>query len=294
MKTALLRSLGILIWICATVSVAGAQPANNQGYFMPPPKIIEVPEVSEVPIELPAVETEPVEPQPVVEKPLVEEPQDVAEPEMVDMAQEESHPQSVAIVQDYMDQVKVEDTLASMASLRAVLTKTDEQVHNVVNAMNFLAETNEADRLMDNPLTKQFKKFIQEIEKTQTHIEALRDASGTMEEQAAAYFAAWESNLESFNNNSIRNRSRRRLTVTQRDFDQIMREVDRLKTKIEPFLAQLVDTRNFLNYDLNIEAIDSISDVFKKINTESERNLEQIATVVEKLDALSTSMSPRK
>ncbi len=198
------------------------------------------------------------------------------------------------IIQDYLDQVKVEDTLSSMASLRAVLTKTDEQISSVITAIDQLSEQNEIAELMGNPLTKQFKKFIREIEKTATYINAVIDAALTMQESGTAYFNAWEKSLEEFNNTSIRNRSRRRLSLMQRDFDQISRDVDRLKSKLEPFLAQLQDIRNFLNYDLNAEAIASISDLFTRTGTEAGRIHGQISSAIGKLDVLSTAMSPNK
>ncbi len=86
-----------------------------------------------------------------------------------------------------------------------------------------------------------------------------------VEDVAQALFEEWQDELEQYSNAKLKRDSQRKLSATQRQFDQLLRSMRRSESKMDPVLTALNDNVLYLKHNLNAQAIAAIKGEFTSL-----------------------------
>lgn len=135
--------------------------------------------------------------------------------------------------------------------------------------------------LMANPkkdMTPQFTRFSQEFDALEAKVEKAAEQRATTETTIEEQFLTWEENLKKLRDEELRGRAAERRAATEATYSEIQQKLTALKKVGGPFMADLTDTRRYLNDDLTKEGIEIIRPT-------AERVFDRKSTVMEHLDA---------
>lgn len=119
--------------------------------------------------------------------------------------------------------------------------------------------------LAEGDLLQRYREFNLELrsgEEGAARIERLLlDVNGSAE----AYFAVWESTLETIQNERLRKQSAKRLETTRERVGDVIDRGQAARDSLLPLLAAMRDHATFLGNDLNSESIAILSDEKRKL-----------------------------
>jgi hypothetical protein len=93
--------------------------------------------------------------------------------------------------------------------------------------------------------------FMQALESSEKHAEALRGYVGPMRHAAQPFFDRWSTDLNAFTNAGMRRRSQARLTEARKRYDAVVAAVEPVQTGFDAFNLGLRDVALFLSHDFN-------------------------------------------
>lgn len=86
-----------------------------------------------------------------------------------------------------------------------------------------------------------------------------------VEDVADALFAEWAEELEQYTSTSLKRESSKKLNLTKRQFDQLLRSMRSAENKMEPVLSSLKDNVLYLKHNLNAQAVTAIKGEFTNL-----------------------------
>lgn len=161
----------------------------------------------------------------------------------------------VAIVDDLVTRVERVHVDAELAKERTAL------------AIDSLRALVTLDFGRDGDAVQSFAAFVESIDAAEQQADALRSSVAQMKESAALMFDRWESNIDSFQNETLRAHSQTRLQETQRYYDAIVAAVDPAQSSCDVFNSSLRDHALFLEHDFNATSIATIADGVRDLRT---------------------------
>lgn len=106
--------------------------------------------------------------------------------------------------------------------------------------------------------TKTFGVFQEAIESSEQQTLAFRNSIGPMKESAESVFLRWTSDLESFGNSRMRQRSQSRLDDTRARYQGVLTSAQAVLVSLESFNSDINDQALFLASDLNAASVAAI------------------------------------
>ncbi len=100
-----------------------------------------------------------------------------------------------------------------------------------------------------------FKTFEESIAASVDQQESFQDAIADLQGSAKPFFEGWSTGLESFNSQSIRIQSRKRMEETRSTYDRIVLSTETPLTRLEEFNTSLKDVALFLSRDFNASSV---------------------------------------
>ncbi|MGO2477251.1 MAG: DUF2959 domain-containing protein [Pseudoalteromonas sp.] len=102
----------------------------------------------------------------------------------------------------------------------------------------------------------------------ESSLQAANDVTNNInkvEDVAEALFEEWADELEQYKSASLKRESSKKLSATQRQFDQLLRSMRSAESKMEPVLSSLQDNVLYLKHNLNAQAVSAIKDEFTNL-----------------------------
>jgi hypothetical protein len=96
--------------------------------------------------------------------------------------------------------------------------------------------------------------FMQALESSEKHAEALRGCVGPMRHAAQPFFDRWSADLNAFTNAGMRRRSQARLTEARERYDAVVAAVEPVQTGFDAYNLGMRDIGLFLSHDFNAAA----------------------------------------
>lgn len=123
--------------------------------------------------------------------------------------------------------------------------------------------TVENSKLIDtyDKLQKEYNNSVMRANDVRGRIAAVKNV-------AEALFKEWESELGEFSSDNLRNASAAQLKTTRRDYETLIRAMEKAEGKMDPILVVFSDQVLFLKHNLNARAIASIQDEVTTMETE--------------------------
>jgi seryl-tRNA synthetase len=107
----------------------------------------------------------------------------------------------------------------------------------------------------------QFKKFESAVGKLDSLSKDVSKQALAMQEQGAAYFQQWDTDLAKIQNEDIRSRSTERKNIVAARFDRVRASYAHAKDAFVPFMSRLSDVRTALSADLTGEGLTSVKSI---------------------------------
>lgn len=155
---------------------------------------------------------------------------------------------------------------ATAAGLQASADKiaaADGQLDATLAALNDLVNNPQPD------LRPQYNKFSDNVDDLGTLAKHVADSVATMRKNGKAFFAAWNEQLATIQNEDIRNLSAARQQEVSAEFLNVKRSYAQAEIAFKPFMADLRDLQKYLGTDLTPAGVAAMQNATVKANAAS-------------------------
>jgi chromosome segregation ATPase len=140
-------------------------------------------------------------------------------------------------------------------------------------------------------LRPQFEKFKAELVKMEEKAKSARNRADSMREKGTAFFSEWEQQVNTIQNEEIRNEAATRLGKRKKSYDKILAAMQDAKAELVPFLSDLNDIRKLLESELSAGSVASAKNTIKKAKWHGEDVQESLSDVEKELDRVSAELA---
>ena len=128
-------------------------------------------------------------------------------------------------------------------------------------------------------------------DKSNARAETVRDRIDAVEDVAEALFEEWETELNEYNNASLRRSSARKLKQTKRQYAQLIGAMKRAEKKMDPVLSAFHDQVLFLKHNLNAKAIASLQTELVSVEAEVNSLIKDMEASIKEADSFISTMA---
>lgn len=153
---------------------------------------------------------------------------------------------------------KAGNTSTSLKEAALGVDRSNAQIDGVLATLADLVNSPHAD------LKPQFNLFSAAVSKLEAEAKAVNEQTAAMQEQGAAYFQQWDTELATIQNENIRTRSLDRKNTVSARFDKVRASYVQAKADFAPFMSDLRDIRTVLTADLTAGGLASVKSVSDK------------------------------
>lgn len=150
------------------------------------------------------------------------------------------------------------NTSSSLREAALGVDRSNAQIDVVLATLSDLVNSPHAN------LKSQFNAFSGAVTKLEAEAKSVNDQAAAMQEQGAAYFQQWDTELATIQNENIRTRSLDRKNTVSARFDKVRASYVQARADFAPFLSDLRDIRTALTADLTAGGLASIKSVSDK------------------------------
>ena len=136
-----------------------------------------------------------------------------------------------------------------LADVSKSADKLDEQLGKTMASLKALSSGQAKDA------AKQFNSFKKESEGLEKSLKEARDRFKDMRAKRDKYFAAWDKSGEAITNPDLKKASEERRKKVKEDHAAVSEKASETGGKIDAFMKQLSEVKNFLGADLNPSSI---------------------------------------
>jgi SMC interacting uncharacterized protein involved in chromosome segregation len=119
---------------------------------------------------------------------------------------------------------------------------------------------------------------------SQTSAASVSDRINKVESVADSLFREWESELTQISNVNLRRDSQRKLTETQRKYNNLLRSMRNVEDSMPPVLQALQDNVLYLKHNLNANAIGSLQGEFNEIKSDVSVLIKEMNAAIKESD----------
>jgi chromosome segregation ATPase len=181
---------------------------------------------------------------------------------------------------------RAESATTSMEVLRGDINRVRDQVSNVLGELNGLQQEG-------TDLRVQFKKFVEELGKTEAAAKITQQEAEDMARKGDDYFHSWEKDSTTINNPDIRKTSEKRHAKLFKSYKKIEEAMQESKPSFEPFLSDLKDVKKYLENDLTPSGVKAAKSIVRKANWDGETVQKKLDRITLQLNRVSSEMSMR-
>lgn len=117
-------------------------------------------------------------------------------------------------------------------------------------------------------LQKNYDNIKDQYEASKESAERLTSRVSKVESVAEALFDEWRDELEQYSNEKLRRDSAKKLAQTERNYQKLVKAMQRSVDKMDPILVALNDNVLYLKHNLNASAIGALQGEFGKIKND--------------------------
>ena len=151
--------------------------------------------------------------------------------------------------------VQVNDLVGLIERVYVDAEVSKERLQAAVDELQAMVSSN----FKDDAMTA-YARLVVVIDRAEKHADQLRSSVEPMKEAAGPVFDQWETDLDAFSGQRLRERSRKRLNATRARYETIVAAVDSVQSAYDAFNRNLRDHALFLSHDLNPAAMAEIQD----------------------------------
>lgn len=140
-------------------------------------------------------------------------------------------------------------------------------------------------------LEARYKSLNSAFERSEAQADEVRQRIEAVEDVAEDLFDEWEDELQQYSDASLRRQSARQLADTRARYQQLIRAMRKVETRIEPVLAAFRDQVLFLKHNLNAKAVASLQGELSGIETDVARLIREMEASIREAEKFVERMS---
>jgi hypothetical protein len=169
-------------------------------------------------------------------------------------------------------------------SLRQECAQSRNQITLTLEALSRLT-------VKDIELRPQFEKYKAELVKLENVARITRERAVSMREKGQAFFADWEQQAKTIQNEDIRKEAEKRLEKRRKSYGRILSAMEEAKDRFVPFLSDLNDVKKLLEGELSAATVASTKSLIRKANWHGEDVRESLTDVEKELDRVAAELA---
>jgi|SwirhirootsSR2_FD_contig_51_325379_length_1094_multi_2_in_0_out_0_1 chromosome segregation ATPase len=140
-------------------------------------------------------------------------------------------------------------------------------------------------------LRPQFEKYKAELVKMEGKAKSARERAVSMKEKGHAFFAEWEQQVKTIQNEGIRKEAEKRLAKRRKSYGKILSTMEEAKEQLVPFMSDLNDIRKLLDGELTSGTVASTKSLIRQANWHGEDVRESLSDVEQELDRVAAELA---
>ena len=165
------------------------------------------------------------------------------------------------------------------------MTTGEQQMNATVQSLVDLTSNPQPD------LRPQYNKYLDNLSKLEAQIKKGRGEREAMRTQAQAYFAKWEQDIQTLQNEDIKKVAIARRDAMMASFQKITDEFTKAKPTFQLFMNNLKEVQKALDFDLTPGGVTAIKPIVGKIQDEATDVKKNIANIRAELDRVASEMA---
>jgi len=145
-----------------------------------------------------------------------------------------------------------QELATSLGATRTLVTQARDQLQTTVNALDALVKQKTGD------MRPTYDAFVAEIAKTETAGATAKACADKMEAEASAHFTAWQKEIDSIANASLKEKAQKRLSDVQKKYGEVLSQLKDAGSHFTPLLSDLNDIQKTLANDLTPGGVKSV------------------------------------
>jgi len=129
---------------------------------------------------------------------------------------------------------------------------------------------------------KAYKKLVGDLKSTEKKLDGARKQVASLSKEADKFFKAWEQDLQSISNESLRDKSSARMEDAKKRYAELGEILTSASNEFTPVMQNLNDQILYLGRDLSPEAIADLSDEAAELNAQAETATANVKEMLEK------------
>ena len=139
-------------------------------------------------------------------------------------------------------------------------------------------------------LQAQYEKLADELERSEEKAREVRARIDSIGNVAESLFREWESELEQYSNQTLRESSENQLDSTRARYDRLMVVMRRAEDRMEPVLAAFRDQVLYLKHNLNARALASLEQTSAGLQEDINNLIKEMEGAIEEASAFIAAM----
>jgi hypothetical protein len=176
----------------------------------------------------------------------------------------------------------------SLKDIRLETVATRDELKSAVDTLDALTKQKSGD------LRPTYDAYCAEVKKTHDAAQATASRVGDMETASKDYFGAWQSEVTSISNESLRRKAQRRLDDVRRSYDKVVASLRQAGAAFKPFLSDLDDVQKTLANDVTVGGVNSIRGVAKDATWNQRKVLRYVNEAIDELARMQNALSSQK
>lgn len=172
---------------------------------------------------------------------------------------------------------RVEDAKDSQQEARQQFTSALEQFSQLIN-------------FDGGELQGVYEKLKDQYEASQASADTVSEHIDKVESVADALFDEWESELDKYNNDTLRRNSQLKLKDTQRRYNKLLASMRKAESKMAPILSALQDNVLYLKHNLNAKAVGALQGEFTSIKKDIGQLIKEMNSAIAQSNDFIASM----
>lgn len=140
-------------------------------------------------------------------------------------------------------------------------------------------------------LQNKYDQLKNELDKSETRAQAVRERIKSVEEVGEALFEEWQKELDQYNNDKLRRSSEDTMIKTRQSYDQLVKAMKRAEVKMDPPLEAFRDQVLFLKHNLNAKAVGSLQNELTNIEADIASLIKDMEASIAEADAFISDMA---
>jgi len=179
---------------------------------------------------------------------------------------------------------RADSATESMSTAGVRLDRGTKQIDAVLGALDGVVAAKGGD------LRPSYKKFVDEVAKTESAAEAARNAADGMRAKAAEHFEAWANEAQTINDPSLKEANLARRTTARATFAKVQGAYDQGKQAYDPFMSKLQDLSTFLGADLTSHGVDAAAPMIQRTKADGAKLKESVNTIQQAIEKVRSEL----